>query len=64
MLNGLGRNICKEVLEAADERIREQREKRPGRAIERRNDQKTVLSPLLHRFAVYLVTLYKTLLVR
>lgn len=44
-LNKMGRNICKEILEGADEYVREHRDERVGWSVERCHDEKTVLSP-------------------
>ncbi len=44
-LNELGRVACKSVLEAADQRLVERREERPGWRIQRRDDEKSILTP-------------------
>jgi hypothetical protein len=44
-LNELGREACKSVLEAADQRLVEHREERPGWRIQRRDDAKSILTP-------------------
>jgi len=44
ILNELGRNVCREVLEAADRYVREHKEEREGWVVVRR-DTKKVLSP-------------------
>jgi len=44
-LNELGREACKSVLEAADRRLVEHREERPGWRIQRRDDVKRILTP-------------------
>ena len=43
-LNGLGREVCKSVLEAADRRLVERREERAGWRIQRRDDEKSILT--------------------
>lgn len=43
-LDGLGKEILREVLEAKDAYLREHREERPGWQVERRNDPKGVLT--------------------
>lgn len=42
-LNELGKNICREVLEAADKYVRQNKKERKGWSIVRR-DEKTILS--------------------
>ncbi len=44
-LDGLGCQIIREVLEAADTYLREHREERPGWQVERKDDPKTILTP-------------------
>jgi hypothetical protein len=44
-LNDLGCQILKDVLEAGDANLRENREERPGWQVERKNEPKSVLSP-------------------
>lgn len=44
-LNGLGREVCKAVLEEADRRLVECREERSGWRIQRRDDEKSILTP-------------------
>jgi hypothetical protein len=44
-LNGLGREVCKLVLEEADRRLVECREERSGWRIQRRDDEKSILTP-------------------
>lgn len=44
-LNGLGREVCKSVLEAEDQRLVECREERSGWRIQRREDEKSILTP-------------------
>ena len=45
MLDGLGRKICQDVLQHADELIRKNRAERAGWNIERRDEQKNILTP-------------------
>ena len=44
-LDELGREICQSVIEATDERLREERKEREGWVIARRDDDKEFLSP-------------------
>jgi hypothetical protein len=44
-LNELGREVCKSVLESADQRLLESRSERPGWIIQRRDDKKSILTP-------------------
>src|SRR5690554_877290 len=43
--NQLGRDICQNVLEAADDHLRQNKSERKGWQIERRNESKEILSP-------------------
>lgn len=44
-LDELGRDVCRSVIEGADQRLREERKEREGWVIARRNDDKEFLSP-------------------
>ena len=44
-LDGFARDVLEAVVEAVDERLREEKEARPGWVVARRGDEKQVLSP-------------------